>query len=155
MPVPPGSGILKAVDVDAYIRRLSDPRTGLTYDITVLELKLENGKTFIMSNVPLEIVEAINVFKNNINMPRRQSLYIFLMGNEDFREAIVRNVKEVVIDELDSRTGLYTASLILEGDGFNLTLKMIPSHAVFIALLAQKPIYVREDLVVEEEEDLE
>ena len=159
MPVPPGHGLIKVVDVDVEIRRYTEPTTGFQYDVTVMKLKLENGRRFLMSNIPLEIVEAISVMKNAINIPRRQSLFLFLMSNEEFRETIIRNIKEVVIDEIDRRTGLYTASLVLEGDGFNLTIKMIPSHAVFIALLAGKPIYVSEELVneagFEEEEEFE
>ena len=149
MPVLPGEGLVKVIDVDAYIRRMSDPRTGYTFDITVMELKLENGGKFTMSNIPIEIVEAVKVIKNNIGIPRRQSLFVFLMNSEYFREAAINAVKEVIIDEMDSRTGLYTATLVLEEDGFTLRLKMIPSHAVYIALLANKPIYVLEKLVVE------
>ena len=147
LPLPPGYGLLKAVKVEAYAKRYADPRIGAYYEVPVIELKLENGKRFLMSNVPPEIVEAIQVMNNQLDLPRRQSIYILLMNNEEFRDILVRSVKEVVIDELDETTGLYTASLILEEDGFHLTLKMIPSHAIFLALLAGKPIYVREDLV--------
>jgi bifunctional DNase/RNase len=155
LPVPPGQGLLKAVSVDAYIRAFRDPHTGFYYEVPVLELRLENGRRFLMSNVPPEIVEAIQVLNNRKDVPRRQSIYILLMNNESFKDVVVRNIKEVIIDELDMRTGLYTASLVLEEDGFHLTLKMIPSHAVFLALLAGKPIYVREDLAAGAEEEEE
>ncbi|GBF08898.1 hypothetical protein apy_06230 [Aeropyrum pernix] len=149
MPVLPGEGLVKVVDVDAYIKRMSDPRSGFVFDVTVMELKLENGSKFVMSNIPIEIVEAVNVLKNNIDTPRRQSLFIFLMNSEVFKDAAVNAVKEVVIDEIDQNTGLYTATLVLEEDGFKLKLKMIPSHAVYLALIAGRPIYVLEKLVHE------
>ncbi|MCE4610564.1 MAG: DUF151 domain-containing protein [Desulfurococcales archaeon] len=149
MPLPPGHGLIKAVGVSAYAKRFADPRIGAYYEVPVIELKLENGRRFLMSNVPPEIVEAIQVLNNQLDIPRRQSIYILLMHNEEFKDILTRSIKEVIIDELDEARGLYTASLILEEDGFHLTLKMIPSHAIFLALLAGKPIYVREDLVEE------
>ncbi len=149
MPLPPGQGIIKVVDVDAYIRSIRDPRTGYIFPVTFIALKLEDGRVFTMSNIPGEIVEAINVYKNNIETPRRQSVYILLMDNEYFREKLSEIIKEVVIDEIDRESGVYTASLVLEGEGINFTIKMIPSHAVFLALITGKPIYVKEELVDE------
>ncbi len=155
LPLPPGYGLVKAVNVVAYAKRFADPHTRMYYEIPVIELRLENGRRFLMSNVPPEIVEAIQVMNNQLDVPRRQSIYILLMNNQEFRDIVTRSVKEVIIDELDEVRGLYTASLVLEENGFHLTLKMIPSHAIFLALLAGKPIYVREDLVEQAAEDEE
>ena len=153
MPILPGHGIIKVVDVEAYVRQFRDPETGMAFPITMMSLRLEDGRTFTMSHIPGEIVEAINVLKNMMPTPRRQSVYIMLMDNEYFRDILSRMIKEVIIDEIDQRTGLYTASLVLEGEGISFTIKMIPSHAVFLALVAGKPIYVREDLLREAEEE--
>ena len=62
-------------------------------------------------------------------------------------------LEKVIIDELDTNTGLYTAKLFINIEGkMKMTIPMVPSHAIYLALLTDKPIYVDEDLVNDEED---
>jgi bifunctional DNase/RNase len=104
-----------------------------------------------MVNIPSDVAEALAVYRGSLTPPRRQSIYTFLLSNESFKEALARGLKRVVIDELDPITGLYTASVEFEDEGVNITIKMIPSHAVYLALLTGKSIYVKKELVDQQE----
>ncbi len=145
---------VRAVDVDAFIRiqRIAGlpEEFNIAGIMTGMKLELEDGRIFIMANIPAEIVDAVKAIKEGggpLSHDQRQSIFMLMINHEALRETLVRGLKKVVIDELDERTGLYTAKAVFSEDGVTLQLKMIPSHAVFLALLADAPIYVRSELV--------
>ena len=144
---------VRAVDVDAFIRiqRIAGlpEEFNLAGIVTGMRLMLEDGRVFIMANIPAEIVDAVKALKEGgqLGHDQRQSIFMLMINHEALRETLTRGLKEVIIDELDERTGLYTAKAVFSEDGVTLQLKMIPSHAVFLALLAGAPIYVRSELV--------
>lgn len=123
-----------------------------------LRLYLENGEIFEMYYVPPEVIEALEMLRRGDPPPRRQSLFSLLAFHDDFRDMIERSLDRIVIDEYDEVTGVYTATAHFESDGLHVSIKMIPSHAVFLALVADKPIYVSQELIdlsreLEDEED--
>ena len=121
-----------------------------------LRLHLENGRRFEMYHVPIDVIEALELMKSGDPPPRRQSMFTFLTYNETFRDVIGQYLDKVVIDEFDENTGLYTATVHFQSDGIHLTIKMIPSHAIFLAKLAERPIYVSDKLVqIFEEHEIE
>ncbi len=144
---------VRAVDVDAFIRiqRIAGlpEELNLAGIVTGMRLMLEDGRVFVMANIPAEIVDAVKTLKEGgqLGHDQRQSIFMLMINHEALRETLTRGLKEVIIDELDERTGLYTAKAVFSEDGVTLQLKMIPSHAVFLALLADAPIYVRSELV--------
>ncbi|MEB3787724.1 MAG: DUF151 domain-containing protein [Desulfurococcales archaeon] len=144
---------VRAIDVDAFIRiqRIAGlpEEFNLAGIVTGMRLMLEDGRVFIMANIPAEIVDAVRTLKEGgqLGHDQRQSIFMLMINHEALRETLTRGLKEVIIDELDERTGLYTAKAVFSEDGVTLQLKMIPSHAVFLALLAGAPIYVRSELV--------
>ncbi len=145
------SVLLKAVSVDALI--LPNPP-----HVPVIVLNLEDGRDFTLYYVPYEIVFAINKMQsdNYDSQPRlpggRESIFEVLLdlshGLDKLREALVR----VVIDEFNYDTALYTATAEFDLGGIVMKRKMIPSHAIYLALLLGKPIYVLSKLVDEQEE---
>ncbi len=112
-----------------------------------LRLYLENGEIFEMYYVPPEVIEALEMLKNGNPPPRRQSLFSLLAFHDEFRDIIEKSLDKVVIDEYDEATGVYTATVHFESDGLHIAVKMIPSHAVFLAMVTDKPIYVSEELL--------
>jgi len=112
-----------------------------------MRLLLDDGRTFTMVNIPLEVALAVRALKGEGEFPERKSLFDLLANFESFKDEIARTLRRVVINELDPRTGLYTATAEFEEDGLVSKVKMIPSHAVFLAMLVGAPIYVSEDLV--------
>ncbi len=148
--------LLRVVYVQPFSRLLHDEELGLGAYIVGLRLALEDDRTFVLVNVPFEVAQAIKMINEGEAPPRRQSLFDLLANNEDFRNIFSETLKRVVIDELDPSTGLYTATVEFESEDVKLELKMIPSHAIYLALVAEKPIYVSENLVDNEEnEDIE
>ncbi|MEB3845371.1 MAG: DUF151 domain-containing protein [Desulfurococcales archaeon] len=145
--------LLRVVYVQPFSRILHDEELGLGAYIVGLRLALEDDRTFVLVNVPFEVAQAIKMINEGEAPPRRQSLFDLLANNEDFRNMFSETLKRVVIDELDPSTGLYTATVELESEGIKLELKMIPSHAIFLALVAEKPIYVSENLVDNEDNE--
>jgi len=149
-----GDQLYKVVDIETvYIKQKSI--YGVVAYPLGLRLYLENGKRFEMYHVPVDVIEALEMIKRGDPPPRRQSLFTFLVYNEPFREAISQYLEKVVIDEFDEKTGLYTATVHFHSDGLRLTINMIPSHAIFLAKIADKPIYVAERLVMLFEQQLE
>ncbi len=150
MPPPKDMDILlKVKQVDAMIT----PRPP---HIPVIVLEIEDGRTFTLYGVPYEIVLAIN----RIRQPgaefigeRRESLYdILLQFREQVEGSIGKLLSRVIIDKLDYSTGLYSATAEFMLGGIVMRREMIPSHAIFMAMLFDKPIYVRKKLVDEQEE---
>lgn len=143
--------VLRVVDVYVSQRLVRDVYRGFSWYIVELNLALEDGRVFTMINIPSDVAEAISIHKGSSTPPRRQSLFTFLLSNENFKDVLAKGLKRVVIDELDPTTGLYTASVDFEDEGVSITIKMIPSHAVYLALLSGKSIYVKKELVDQQE----
>ncbi len=112
-----------------------------------LRLYLENGEIFEMYYVPPEVIEALEMIRKGDPPPKRQSIFSLLAFHNDFRDMIETSLDKVVIDEYDEATGVYTATAHFESDGLHVTIKMIPSHAVYLATISGKPIYVTQELV--------
>ncbi|MCE4599882.1 MAG: DUF151 domain-containing protein [Desulfurococcales archaeon] len=150
--------LIRAVEIMPFTKiiRYEDMDIG-TYLIG-LNLRLEDGRVFTLVNIPYEVAEAIKLYNHGEPPPRRQSLFSLLMNHEEFIDAVARTLKRVVVDELDRETNLYTATVEFSEDGLSLNVKMIPSHAIYLALITGKPVYVAEDLVEQfsgEEEEYE
>jgi Uncharacterized conserved protein len=64
-------------------------------------------------------------------------------------------LERVVIDELSQETGLFSASVELKFDGVLIQKKMIPSHAIYLALVSERPVFVKRELVDEQEKERE
>ena len=124
---------------------------GASYVIVGMQLHLDDGRTFTMVNIPVEVALAVRALQGEGEYPERKSLFDLLANYEPFREELARTLRRVVIDELDPSTGLYTATAEFEDEGLVSKVKMIPSHAVFLAMLVDAPIYVKEDFVDEGE----
>jgi bifunctional DNase/RNase len=139
--------LLEAVDLNTFVIVDKDE---FGY-VGVINLFLENGKTFTMYYVPLEIVSALSQLENEElaeeYVMKRESLFDLLPQLEFFRDTARRTVKRVIIDALDESTGLYTATIELTFDTVTIQKKMIPSHAIFLARIAGKPIYVHKTLL--------
>jgi len=141
--------LLKTIDLNTFVIVDKDE---FGY-VGVINLFLENGKTFTMYYIPLEIVSALNQMENEEfaeeYIVKRESLFDLLPQLEFFKDSVRRTVKRVIIDSLDESSGLYTATLELTFDTVTIQKKMIPSHAIFLARIANKPIYVHKSLVEE------
>ncbi|ABM81400.1 bifunctional nuclease family protein [Hyperthermus butylicus] len=149
MPPPRGSDVLlQARSINAMIMP-SPPH------IPVIVLELEDGREFTLYNVPFEIVQAINKLQHEeLTTPgERETVFELLVDLRELVSELGKRLEYVVIDEIDYATALYTAkvSFILQ-EGIYMMRRMVPSHAVFLALLFNKPIYVSKRLVDEQEE---
>ena len=139
--------LLRVSSVEPFYRLVEDSSTGIRTYVVGLSLSLENGDEFTLVNIPVDVAEAIRIINEDEIPPRRQSLYTFLANHEDFKELMRRSLKRVVIDEFDEDTGLYTATVEF-GDGQStISVKMIPSQAIFLALITDRPVYVHRRLV--------
>ncbi len=141
--------LLKSNDVSVFIGLAREGAT--SYIITGIELILEDGRTLTLVNIPVDVANAIKALKGDMEFPRRKSIFDLLANYEAFKDELSRTLRRVVIDELDMSTGLYTATVEFEDEGMVSEVKMIPSHAIFLALLTGAPIYVSKELVDLEE----
>ncbi len=143
--------LLRSRDVSVFVGIAEGQ--GSSYLVTGVQLLLEDGRSLTLVNIPLDVAAAIMAIKGESEFPVRKSIFDVLANYEKFKEEISRTLRRVVIDELDMRTGLYNATVEFEEDGMVSKVKMIPSHAIFLALIADAPIYVLEDLVELEESE--
>ena len=138
--------MLRVERVEAFI-------TPTTPHTTVIVCHLENGKQFYLYHVPLEIVVALNRIQNSTYYVERESIFDLLSF---FRDILKSNIGEklgnVYIDYLNPQTYLYSASVEIRINGTVIRKKMIPSHAIFLAILMGKSVYVSERLIRQQEE---
>jgi bifunctional DNase/RNase len=142
--------LLEAHNVSAMLL----PTTPGMPSIPVIVLELEDGREFTLYNVPYEIIVAINKLRTDerFQLGERESIFEVLVDFRDSMKGIGDIIEYVIIDEIDYRTSLYTAKVFFNLGGISITRRMIPSHAIFLALLYNKPIYVSKSLVDQQEE---
>ena len=138
--------LLRVKYVQPFYKLVQDVSGAGAY-IVGISLLLEDGEEFTMVNIPVDVAEAIKILNEGELPPRRQSIYTFLSSHEDFKESLRKTLKRVVIDEVEMETGVYTATVEFEDGGISISVKMIPSHAIYLALISDKPIYVNKKLV--------
>ncbi|MEO3992975.1 MAG: bifunctional nuclease domain-containing protein [Desulfurococcaceae archaeon TW002] len=144
------SKLLRVVGVESVM--MSDLEEFI--EIAALHCYLENNEVFTLYNVPLEIARAIEKLNNPVSEEQlsplndsRESLYdVLLLLAPKLRE-LKNSIKRVVIDSYDTNRGVYNASIHIKINGISLRKKMIPSHAIFISLLFNKPIYVTREVL--------
>ena len=138
--------MVKVKRVEAFITPTS-PHT------TVIVCHLEDGRQFYLYHVPLEIVVAINRFHDEAYQLERESIFDLLsFFKELLKSDIGSKLGDVYIDYLNPQTYLYSASIEIKVNGATIRKRMIPSHAIFLALLMGKNVYVSEKLVQQQEE---
>lgn len=121
-------------------------------NVPVMILHLEDGLDLTLYYVPFEIVEAINSYNGvdisieNVIGSDRESIFDLLVTHDDLRNVLTDDLAYVVIDELDSNTMLFTAKVVFSNGKMKVERRMIPSHAVFLAYISGKPIYVKREL---------
>lgn len=146
----PSSSLLKALNVEAFLMP-GNPST------PVILLRLEENRELTLYYVPYEVVEAINLVGGaDLSISKivgrdRESIFDLLATHEDIKSLLAHDLEKVVIDELDVETGLFTAKVFFT-DGRNRVIRrMIPSHAVFLAFVTGRPIYVAKRLAETQE----
>lgn len=145
MPPPPGR------DVKLLVEEVVPKFTDAGY---ILEFRLEDGRVFRLYGIPPEVASGVNKMKEGYSyeiFANRESVFDALVDLKEFIKDLLDKIDRVVISELDYNTGLYTAEIEFNLGGIVLRKRMIPSHAIYLALLAGKPIYVSKRLVDEQE----
>ncbi len=139
--------LIRVKQVQPFYKLIQDPNSNVSGYVVGLSLSLENDEEFSMVNIPVDVAEAIKMINNGELPPQRQSIYTFLSSHEDFKELMRRTLKRVIIDEFEPDTGVYTATVEFEDGSISIKVKMIPSHAIYLALITDKPIYVSKKLL--------
>ena len=145
MPPPPGRDVHLLVE-DVYPRESEHG--------WFLEFRLEDGRIFRLYAIPPEVASAVNKIKEGRSFDvyaKRESVFDALVDLKDLIKDLLESLERVIINEYNVFTGLYTATIEFNLGGIILRKKMIPSHAIYLALLANKPIYVSKRLVDEQE----
>jgi len=140
--------LIKVIDVEGFVL---DSDTG----ITSLVCYLENGEEFVLYNVPYEVIKALiklkelkSKFIDNDLLGSRDSIFdILLMFMPYIKEPMSSKVDMIVIDELDKEALVYVARAYIRDNGLLIKKSMIPSHAIFLALMLGKPIYVTTEML--------
>jgi bifunctional DNase/RNase len=139
----------KVTDIESYL--VGD---GNEYFMGSLTCYVENGDALNLYNVPPEVAEAISRIRGDeedfigyTSEEFRDTLFGFLTMLAPKLENLRNIIKKVVIDGFNRRHMVYKATLYLEVDGITIKKSMIPSHAIFIALLFDRPIYVTEEVL--------
>ena len=139
--------VLRVVDFEPLITETDG------YEMGALNCLLENGDVLTLYNVPIEITKAIaKLIKEDDILEvedddRRDSIYELLIMIHPKLKAFKESLNHVVIDSFNRSFSTYSASLYMHVDGIYIKRVMIPSHAIFLALLFNKPVYVTEDVV--------
>ncbi len=112
---------------------------------------LEDDREFYLERVPPDIVLSLKKMDGETINDERERFVDVLLSMPEVIGMLGKYLKRVVIDELNNETGVYSATVEF-GDGeVIIKRKMVPSHAIFLARLTNKPIYVRKELVDRQE----
>jgi len=137
--------MIKVVKIEAFLMP-TPPYT------PVISCYLEDGRQFNLYYVPYEVVIAINRIQGeNYDIDRESLFDILPMIAGEFKDALKARIKAVYIDGLNKRTMLYSATMEIKVNGAIIRRKMIPSHAIYLALLANTEVYVADELVRHQE----
>jgi bifunctional DNase/RNase len=117
------------------------------FEMGALNCILENGDVITLYNVPLEIVRAIAKLLKEDELESsaddsRDTIYEVLIMVQPKLKDFRSSIREIVIDDFNKNFGTYSASIYMNVDGISLKRSLIPSHAIFLALLFDKPVYV-------------
>jgi len=131
--------------------------------IPTMVLHLEDNREFKMFYIPPEIVILVNKLQGKneyegiTGNDNRESIYDILYDiisfSSDIKENLKKIVNRVIIDDVIKESGVYVATVEFKFDGVIIEKKLIPSHAVLLALLCDKPIFVKKQLVEEQEDE--
>jgi len=145
--------LIRVKRVDAFFYPL--------HAIPTMVLYLEDSREFKMFYIPPEIVILVNKLQGKneyegiTGNDNRESLYDILYDiisfSTDIKENLKKIVNRVIIDDIIKESGVYVATVEFKFDGVIIEKKLIPSHAVLLALLCDKPIFVKKQLVEEQE----
>ncbi|BCU67306.1 hypothetical protein HS7_07430 [Sulfolobales archaeon HS-7] len=135
---------LKVVRIEAFFTP--------TQATPVIVCYLEDDRQFVLYHILPEIIIAINKLLGVGDYSEhfghgRETLYDVLSSINELRDTLSEKISRVVIDQLYPDLGVFSATLELRFDGVIIEKKMVPSHAIYLALLADKPIYVRKNLI--------
>lgn len=145
--------LLKVVDIEPLITQADG------FEMGALNCILENGDVVTLYNVPLDITRAIArlIREDEIDVGYddfRDSIYELLIMVQPKLAVFHESIDKVVIDGFDRTLGTYSASVYMDVDGISLKRTLIPSHAIFVALLFNKPVFVT-DYIIEISKELE
>jgi len=117
-----------------------------------LILHLEDGRRFYLENVSYDIFVSIKRNLEEEGLDEERGMITDVIESvPEFITALGRNLKHVLIDGFNPDKGVYSATVEFVNGKFSTKRKMVPSHAIYLAILAGKPIYVSEQLVDEQE----
>ncbi|MEM3831117.1 MAG: bifunctional nuclease family protein [Sulfolobales archaeon] len=138
--------LIRIIDVETFI-------TPPPYQVPVLQCELEDGRVFTLYQIPVEVMLGIMRLKGLDEIYNdRETLFEIMSLFKDEMKEVRERIDKVVIDQLDTTTNLYTARVVIKGDGYKIVKRMVPSHAIYIAYLLGVPAYVKASLVSGEEE---
>lgn len=142
------SDLIRVVEVDAFISIVGeDP----VHYVPVIVCRLEDGRDFNLFSVPQDIVITIRKIKGFHIEDDRETIYDILLSSPKSIETFKKHLKKVVIDSMNPLTYTYSAVAEFGTNGAVIRRRMVPSHAILLALLSNKPIYVKKELVDEQE----
>lgn len=122
--------------------------------IPAIVLFLDNGEELELYNVPLEIAQYIaegSSVRSAMNK-ERATIFDLLWSHEDIINLLKEDIDSIVIDEYDEKTMLYSAKVIFKNGNVTLERKFVPSHAIFLALITGKDIYVADEVIRKKKE---
>ncbi|NPA98378.1 MAG: hypothetical protein GXO43_03270 [Crenarchaeota archaeon] len=113
---------------------------------------MEDGRYFYLERVPFDIIIALKKLRGEEIEDDRERLVDILVSMPEVIELMGKHLKRVIINELNLDTAVYSAIAEFSDGNMIIRRKMVPSHAIFLAVLTNKPIYVRRRLIDEQEE---
>jgi len=140
--------------LDEYIRVedvIPELQLGRLFTTRII-CRLEDGRYFFLERVPFDIVISLKKLRGEEVEDDRERLVDILVSMPEVLDLLGRHLRRVIINELDPETEVYSAVVEFTDGEMTLRRKMVPSHAIFLAILTNKPIYVRKTLVDQQEE---
>jgi bifunctional DNase/RNase len=120
--------------------------------VTRIVCVLEDDRYFILERVPFDIVIGLKKLRGEEIDDDRERLVDVLTSMPEVLDILGKHLRRVIINDIDTSTGVYSAIAEFSDGNMIIKRKMVPSHAIFLAKLTNKPIYVKRELVDQQEE---
>lgn len=108
---------------------------------------LENDEFFLLENVHPEIVFMLKKIEGEDLQDERESILDIIFSLEKVKDIMRHYLKRIIIDKFDYTTRLYSAVAEFGNSTIEVRRTMIPSHAILLAKLLEKPIYIKKELI--------
>lgn len=117
-------------------------------ETVIVNLMLEDGRIFTLYNIPKFIATECIRLIDGYTDDYRKSISEILSEIPELEHAVSSVIDTIIIDKFDEEREIYSATIKMRNGNVK---RVIPSHAILLSIIIGSCLYVKEELVEEQE----